>query len=190
MKVSVGISNRHVHLKKEDLRTLFGKDFELTKKKDINQPGQYAANELVTICGPKGAIENVRILGPVRPYTQIEISRTDSFKLGVNPPVRMSGDLENSEEITIIGPKGQIKTNGCILAARHIHVTNEELIKYGLSENKEYKVAINNEKNTILGSVFVKASEKAYYELHLDTDDANACMLKNGDEVELIIDEK
>lgn len=189
MKVPVGISNRHVHLKLEDLDILFGENYELTKYKDLTQPGEFASNEFVRLEGPKGIIEHVRVLGPLRSYTQVEISKTDSYKLGVNPPVRMSGDLENSEIITIIGPKGKITTNGCILAARHIHIMEEDLNNNNLKLNKPYCVRVLGEKETILGSVYFKTGN-SYFELHLDTDDANACMLKNKDEVEIIIDEE
>lgn len=189
MEIPVGISNRHVHLRHEDLYKLFGENYELTKYKDLTQPGEFASNEFVTLEGPKGVIEHVRVLGPIRSYTQVEISKTDSYKLGVNPKVRMSGDLEDSEIITLIGPKGKITTNGCILAARHIHITEEELKSNNLRLNYPYKIKVKNEKETILGSVFLKTGN-SYLELHLDTDDANACMLKNGDKVELIMDEE
>ena len=158
MKVNVGVSNRHVHLKKQDLDILFGTD--LTIKNKINQPGQFACNEVVTIKTEKSEINNVRVLGPTRNYTQIEISKTDAYKLGINPPVRSSGCLENSEVVTIIGPKGSIKTNGCIIADRHLHITNEDGTE--------------------------KESAEADFEVHLDTDDANAFLLKNGDEVEIL----
>lgn len=189
MEIPVGVSNRHVHLKKEDLNILFGENYQLTKYKDLTQPGEFASNEFVTLEGSKGVIEHVRVLGPVRNYTQVEVSKTDSYKLGVNPKVKMSGDLDDSEVITLIGPKGKITTNGCILAARHIHITEEELKSNNLKLNYSYKIKVKNEKETILGSVFLKTGN-SYLELHLDTDDANACLLKSGDKVELIIDEE
>lgn len=189
MKVPVGISNRHIHLNDKDLKILFGENYELTKYKDLMQPGEFASNEFVSLEGPKGIIEHVRVLGPLRSYTQVEISKTDSYKLGVNPPVRMSGDLEDSEVITIIGTKGKITTNGCILAARHIHITEKDLNSNNFKLNKPYYVKVLGEKETILGSVYFKTGN-SYFELHLDTDDANACMLKNNDEVEIIIDEE
>ncbi len=181
MKVKVGISNRHVHLKQSDLDILFGK--ELTIKNKINQPGQFASNELVTIKTDKSEINNVRVLGPVRNYTQIEISKTDAYKLGLNPPVRTSGDLENSEVVTIIGPNGSIKTNGCIIADRHLHITNQDKEKYNMPD--KILVKVGGIKPGVI-EVNVKASEEAYFEIHLDTDDANAFLLKNGDEVEII----
>ena len=181
MKTTVGISNRHVHLKQSDLDILFGQD--LTVKNKINQPGQFAANELVTIKTDKAEISNVRVLGPVRGYTQIEISKTDAYKLGLNPPVRTSGDLENSEVVTLIGPKGSIKTNGCIIADRHLHITYQDKEKYHMLD-KIY-VKVGGIKPGII-EVNVKASDEAYFEIHLDTDDANAFLLKNGDEVEIV----
>ena len=138
MKVRIGVSARHVHVTKEDLNTLFGEGYELTKKVDLTQPGQYACNEQVTLKGPKGEIERVRILGPERGETQVEISRTDSFKLGVKPPVRNSGDLEGAAEITIVGPKGEVTKNAAIIAARHVHATPADAKKYGF-EGKEFQ---------------------------------------------------
>ena len=181
MKVKVGISNRHVHLKQSDLDILFGK--ELTIKKMITQPGQFACNETVTIKTDKSEISNVRVLGPVRNYTQIEISKTDAYKLGLNPPVRTSGDLEGSEIVTIVGPKGSIKTSGCIIADRHLHITYKDKEKYNIPD--KIMVKIDGIKKGII-EINVKASEEAYYEIHLDTDDANAFLLKNEDELEIL----
>lgn len=181
MKIKVGVSNRHVHLKQSDLDILFGK--ELTRQKDLSQPGQFASFEVVTIKTDKSEINNVRILGPVRDYTQIEISKTDAYKLGLNPPVRSSGNLENSEVVTLIGPKGKIKTSGCIIADRHIHITHEDKEKYNFKD--KIRVKIEGEKSGVI-EVNVKSSDKAFFELHLDTDDANAFLLKNGDEVETL----
>ena len=127
MKVSVGVSNRHVHLKQSDLEKLFGKDYELENIGNLNQPGQFKSSSLVTIKTKKNEINNVRVLGPIRDYTQIEISKTDSYKLGLNPPVRNSGDLSDSEKIVIVGPKGEIETDGCIIATRHIHILKEQV---------------------------------------------------------------
>lgn len=186
MKVNVGVSARHVHVTKEDLNILFGEGFELTKKVDLSQPGQYACNEQVILKGPKGVIERVRILGPERRETQVEISKTDSFALGINPPVRNSGDLEGAAEITIIGPNGKVTKNAAIIAARHIHATKEDAVKYGF-ENKEFiKVVVNGEKGGILENVYVRISDSFSLEVHLDTDDANAFLIKNGDEVDII----
>ena len=191
MKISVGISNRHVHLTKDALELLFGKDFKLEVQKELSQKGQFASTSLVTIKGPKGEIPNVRVLGPVREYNQVEISKTDSFKLGVNPPVRNSGDLSGSFPITIIGPNGILELNeGCIIATRHIHISYDDLNKIGLPNNSKVQIKINGEKGGILDNVYLKASENGTLELHVDTDDANANLLNQGDLVEVIgIDE-
>lgn len=190
MKVSVGISNRHVHLKKNDLEILFGKGYELTKVADLKQPGQFKAKEVVTIKTNKSEILNVRVLGPIRDYTQIEISKTDAYKLGLNPPVRNSGDVDNSEIVTLIGPKGSIETAGCIIATRHIHILPEQMKLYNLSGKDKVNILIPGEKSGIISNVYLKVSDKSFFELHLDTDDANAHLLKSGDIVEIIEEEK
>lgn len=187
MKVKTGISARHVHLTKEDINILFGNDYELKKLKDLSQPGQYACDEQVILKGPKGVIERVRVLGPERNSTQAEISKTDSFVLGIKPPVRNSGDLEDASKITIIGPHGEITKNAAIIAARHIHATKEDAIKYGFVNKDIVSVKVPGEKGGILDNVFVRLSDDFAYELHLDTDDANSFLINNDDEVEIII---
>lgn len=188
MKISIGISNRHVHLKKEDLEVLFGEGYELKPLRPINQPGQFASFEKVTLKTSKDTIENVRILGPVRNYTQIEISRTDAFKLGLNPPVRESGDLKGSAPIIIIGPKGTLELEeGCIIADRHIHITPKEREELGLNNISEVSLKIEGIKGGVLEHVNVRCTETSYYEAHLDTDDANAHFVNNGDIAEIII---
>lgn len=187
MKISIGVSNRHVHLTKEHLNILFGLGYELEKKNDLTQPGQYASTATVTIKTDKSEISNVRVLGPIRNYTQVEISKTDAYKLGLNPPVRNSGDLENSEAITIIGPNGSVDINqGCIIATRHIHILPKQIKEYGLEEKEMVNVRLNGEKGGIITNVYLKVSEEAYFELHLDTDDANAHLVKNGDIGEIV----
>lgn len=186
MEVSIGVSNRHVHLKKEDLEILFGVGYELEFYKPLKQPGQFASCDKVTIKTEKSEISNVRILGPVRNYTQVEISKTDAFKLGINPPVRTSGDLKGSAGITIVGPKGTLKLNeGCIIADRHIHITPSQVKEFGLDKD-EVSVKINGIKGGILEQVHLKIDENSYFELHLDTDDANAHLISDGDIVEII----
>lgn len=187
MKVKVGVSARHVHVTKEDIKILFGEEYLLTKKVDLTQPGQYACNEQVELEGPKGTIKRVRILGPERGETQVEISKTDSFALGINPPVRNSGDLNGASEITIVGPCGRVTKNAAIIAARHIHATREDAIKYGFLDKEFVSINVSGEKSGILDNVYVRLSDSFYYEVHLDTDDANAFLIKNGDEVDLII---
>lgn len=186
--IVVGVSNRHVHLSKEDIEILFGKGYELKPVKDLGQPGQYAADEKVIIVGPKGAIEQVRVLGPARNNTQIEISKTDAFKLGLNPPVRDSGDIENTPGIVIVGPKGTvIKDKGVILAKRHIHMHPKDAQHYGVKDKDIVKVVCEKEgRRLIFDDVLVRVSEKFALEFHVDTDEANAALLKNGDLVWII----
>ena len=186
MKIKVGVSNRHIHLNEADYRLLFG-DIPLTKRNDLNQPGMYACNETVTIKGDKRLIDNVRVLGPIRSYTQVEVSKTDAYYLGVNPPVRASGDLDGAYPITIIGPKGGIIRNACIIAERHIHVDKSIRSEHHLEGIEKVSVKIDGEKGGVIDSVYLKDSEEAYFELHLDTDDANAFLLKQDDEVEIIL---
>ncbi len=188
MKVTVGISNRHVHVTKEHLEILFGENYELQVLRPVNQPGQFASVEKVSIETSKSKIDGVRILGPVRPYTQVEVSKTDAIKLGLNPPVRDSGDLKGSEPITIIGPCGKVKIEeGCILATRHIHMTPEERKKLGLEGVSKVNVKIEGEKGGIMKEVHIKSADASYYEMHIDTDDANAFLLTNNDQVEILI---
>lgn len=188
MKISIGVSSRHVHVTEEDLYTLFGQDFELEKRNDLNQPGMFASNSVVTIKTEKSIIENVRILGPIRPYTQVEISKTDAHKLGINPPVRDSGNLEGASEVTIIGPKGEITKNCAIIATRHIHLTEEHAKLYGLDGKTMVNVKLPGEKGGIITNVHLKVSKRnlAYFELHLDLDDANAHLINNDDIGEIL----
>lgn len=183
MKVTVGVSARHAHLTKDVFEKLFNKG-DLTVKVPINQPGLYAAEETVAIKGPKGKIEHVRLMGPLRDYNQVEVSKTDAYKLGVNPPVRTSGDLDGADPITIIGPKGEVTINACILADRHIHISKDEADKLGIKDRQEVNVLIKTIKPGIIQAHF-KVTDKAYKEIHLDTDDANAFLLKQNDEVEI-----
>jgi putative phosphotransacetylase len=186
--IIVGVSNRHVHLSKEDLEVLFGEGYELHPIKDLRQPGQYAAEEVVTLVGPKGKIERVRVLGPVRKETQIEISQTDAFKLGVKAPVRDSGDLDGTPGIKIVGPKGEVETKkGLILAKRHIHMLPEDAEKYGVKDKDLVYVAFEKgDRKLIFGDVLIRVSPKYALEFHVDTDEANAALLKTGDEVKLV----
>lgn len=184
-KIKLGVSNRHVHLNQSDLEELFGTDFVLEVDRFLVQKGDFASKSRVTIKTPFGSIDNVRVLGPIRDYTQVEISRTDAYKLKINPPIRKSGDLRNASLITIVGPKGSITKEACIIATRHIHATEADLLKYNLDPNKTYNVKINGEKSGIISDVHIKIKDNYVFELHLDTDDANAFLLKQGDELEL-----
>jgi putative phosphotransacetylase len=185
--VPVGMSNRHIHLSKEHLEILFGEGFELTKMKDLSQPGQYAANEKVDIVGPKGTLKGVRILGPVRKETQIEISITDGFVLGVNPPVRDSGDLAGSPGAKIIGPKGEVEIDkGIIAAARHIHMHTTDAEKFGVVDKDIVSVKIEGKRGLTFDNVLVRVHKDYALEMHVDIDEGNAASLKNGSMVEVI----
>ena len=180
--IPVGVSNRHIHLSQEHLEILFGKGYELQKLKDLSQPGQYACKEQLTLIGPSlRAIEGVRVLGPVRKASQVEISRTDSFTLKVKPPVRESGSIEGSAPVTIVGPKGLVTLKeGCILANRHIHMSDKDGERFGVKDGEYVAVEVNGDgKRTALYDVQVRVSDKFALEMHLDTDDANACGIGN-----------
>lgn len=185
--VPVGISARHLHLQKEHVEPLFGKGYVLTKFKDISQPGQYACNEKVTIKGPRGTIENVRVLGPLRKQTQVEIAASDARKLGFVPPVRSSGNLAGSAPITIIGPKGAISlTEGCIIADRHIHMHPNDAAAYGVHDGQKVSVLVDGEKGGVIGQVTIRVNERYALDMHLDTDDANAFGLTGNEWLPII----
>lgn len=184
MKVTIGVSVRHVHLTEEDYKELFNED--LTVKVPINQPGQFAANQTVTLEANNKKLEHIRVIGPCRSYTQVEISRTDAYYFKITPPVRESGNLTAAEKIKIIGPKGQIERNACVISDRHIHITSEERKKYNLTKDK-YQVRINGEKGGIMDNVFIREADNSFYEMHIDSDDANAFDLKQNDEVEILL---
>lgn len=186
--IKVGVSARHVHLSREDLDTLFGKGFELTKKKTL-MGREFASDQQVTLVGPSlRAIENVRVLGPVRKNTQVEISRTDTFVLKVSPPVRPSGDIKGSEKLVIVGPKGSVYLKeGVIIANRHIHLTPEYAQKNGINDGDYVDVLVDGSvKPTKFFDVQVRVRDDFNVEMHIDTDDANACGIKNGDTVKII----
>ncbi|MBQ1962159.1 MAG: phosphate propanoyltransferase [Clostridia bacterium] len=186
--IPVGISNRHIHLSREHINILFGEGYELTPMKDLSQPGQYACKEQLTIVGPSlRPIEKVRVLGPERPDSQVEISRTDSYVLKVKPPVRESGKTAGSAPVTIIGPKGIVELKeGCIIANRHIHMSLEDGKRFGVNDNEYVTVDVNSERRTRFYDVQVRVSDKFSLEMHLDTDDANAAAIKNGDKVSIV----
>ena len=185
--VPIGVSNRHLHVAQDDLEALFGKGYQLTVKKDLSQKGQFAAEETVTLVGPKAAMANVRILGPCRKRTQVEVSRTDCFQLGLNPPVRDSGDLDGSESIKIVGPRGEVTIPaGAILAKRHIHMTCEEAEKLGLRDRDTVMARTSGERALIFDEVLVRVHPTFTWEMHIDTDEANAASLKNGSLVTII----
>ena len=186
--IPIGVSNRHIHLSQADLETLFGAGYELTPIKELSQPGQYACKELLTIIGPSmRPIENVRVLGPVRKASQVEISATDSYVLKVKPPVRESGKIEGSAPIRIVGPKGIVElSEGCIIANRHIHMSPSEAQMFGLCDGDYVDIDVNGARPTRWFDVQVRVHKDFRLEMHVDTDDANAAGIGNGSLVEIV----
>ena len=186
-QVPVGVSNRHIHLSQKDVETLFGPGHQLTKKKEL-MGGQYACEECCTIVGLKlRAIENVRVLGPARKATQVEISYTDARKLGINVPVRKSGDIAGSAPIAIVGPKGAVYCKeGCIVAARHIHMAPADAARAGVNDGDYVSVKMDNERGTTFDQVKIRVDESFTLEMHIDTDEANAGDIKSGDKVVIV----
>ena len=186
--VPVGVSNRHIHLNKADLEVLFGEGYELTPFKDLSQPGQYACKELLTIIGPSlRPIENVRVLGPLRKQSQVEISATDSYVLKVKPPVRESGNLVGSAGITIVGPKGVVRlAEGCIIANRHIHMSPSDAVKFNVKDGDFVTVDVTGKRRTRWYDVQVRVHSDFRLEMHVDTDDANSAGIKNGSTVTVV----
>lgn len=173
--VPVGISNRHIHLSQADLDQLFGAGYQLTPMKELSQPGQFACKETVTICGPKGAIEKVRVLGPVRKETQIEIVAGDCFKLGVKAPAKLSGDLAGTPGITVVGPRGSVQTaQGLIVAQRHIHMAPADAQAYGVQDGQIVKIRVSGLRGGIYDNVAIRVTTSSKLECHLDTEEANA----------------
>lgn len=185
--ITAGVSARHLHLSQEHLETLFGADAQLTPVKDLGQPGQYASEEKVQVTGPKGEFPAVRVLGPVRGQTQVEVSLTDAFKLGVIPPVRDSGDIDNTPGVKLTGPKGEVELEkGLIIAKRHIHMTPKDAERFDVSDKDLVSVLCDTEgRKAIFQDVLIRVSPKYALEFHVDTDEANAVFLKSGDEVRI-----
>ncbi len=187
MLVPVGISARHIHLTQDDLARLFGYGYELTVKKELSQPGQFAAEETLDIIGPKGTLKHVRILGPLRSRTQVELSQTDLRTIGLKAPVRSSGDTDGTPGVTLVGPQGTITTqDGVIIADRHVHLSLDEAREFGLKDGDCVTIRIDGVKPGTMGHVLVRASEKFRKDFHIDTDDANAFQLQQGQLVEII----
>lgn len=185
--IPVSISARHIHLNREHLNLLFGSGHELTKVKDISQPGQFAAEEKVTLVGSRGRIDNVRVLGPLREETQVEISATDGRFLGIKPIVRESGNHEGTPGLVIVGPKGILNLNrGCIVAERHIHMTPEDAVNFGVNDGQKVCVKVDSIRGGILDNVFVRVRKDFALDMHIDVDDSNAFLIKNGDMLEIL----
>ncbi len=180
--VPVGVSNRHIHLTKADLAVLFGEGYELTPLKDLSQPGQFACKETLTLVGPSlRPIENVRVLGPLRGKSQVEISATDSYVLKVKPPVRESGNVVGSAGVTIVGPKGVVQLKeGCIIANRHIHMSPSDAASFRVKDGDTVTVDVEGKRRTRWYDVQVRVSPDFRLEMHVDTDDANAAASATG----------
>ena len=185
--VPIGVSARHVHLTQEHVEALFGPGYQLTKKKDL-MGGQFASNETVTIVGLKlRAIENVRILGPVRKASQVEISATDAVRLGMKVPVRESGNIAGSAPIARVGPKGALYLKeGCIIAMRHIHMSPKDAEAAGVKDGDIVSVKADNERGTIFNQVKIRVDESFTLEMHIDTDEANASQISQGSTVYIL----
>ena len=179
--IEIEASGRHIHLSQEDLDTLFGKGYVLTKVKDLSQPGQYACKERVNITGPKGTIKNVVVLGPVRKDTQVEVSLTDAKVLGINVPIRQSGEIENTPPIKIETQNAVVeKDKGIIVAKRHIHIEEKDMHKFNVKDGDIVKVKVFSDRPLIFDDVVVRVSPKFKTYMHIDYDEANACSFKNG----------
>ena len=186
-KVEVGISNKHVHLTEADVATLFGAGYKLTHKKDLKQPGMYATEELVDVVGPKGTLKAIRVLGPCRRESQVELAMTDARVIGLSLPVRESGVLDGSPGVKLIGPKGEVVlTKGAIIAVRHIHLSMAEAAEAGVKDKDRVKVKTTGSRPLIFEDVLIRASDNFVKEMHVDTDEGNAAGIKNDDPVEII----
>lgn len=182
--VIANVSNRHLHLCQKDLEKLFGKNYTLKKNKDLMQPGEFASDETVTIKGIKGEIKKVRVLGPVRKATQVEISRTDSFVLGVNALLRISGDIAGSAPLTIVGSAGTVELKeGCIVAKRHVHFAVQDADFFQIKDGENLRIKVENERGLVFDNVVARVRGNMALEFHVDTDEANAAGIKNGDKV-------
>ena len=187
-KVLVETSARHVHVTREALDILFGKDYELTVKKMLSQPGQYASAERVDVVGPKKTLTGVSILGPIRPETQVELSLTDARSIGVVAPVRESGQIAGSGACKLVGPKGEVEiTEGVIAAKRHIHMTPADAAEFGVTDKQVVSVKIDSDGRSLtFGDVVVRVSEKYALAMHIDTDESNAGCVAPGTMGEVI----
>jgi len=186
----IGVSCRHIHLSEEHIEALFGEGYRLTKKKDLSQPGQYACEETVTLVGPKGDIPRVRILGPARSESQVELAFTDAFKLGLQTPVRDSGNLEESPGLEVqVGNKKITLDRGAIVALRHLHLSEEQAATYGLKDKDIVKVLVDGCRGGVFHNVLVRVKPNYTLDFHIDTDEANAFGAKTGDWATVIIED-
>ncbi len=186
-KVKIGLSNKHVHLSQQDLETLFGPGYELTPSKPLVQPGQFAAEEKVDIVGPKKTLSGIRVLGPVRKETQVELALTDARTIGIKAPVRESGKLEGTPGCKLVGPCGEVEIDhGVIAALRHVHLNDEQAKEAGVKDGDWVSIKIDGERGVIYNNVLVRAGAKHEREVHLDTDEGNAAGCGPDTECEII----
>ena len=186
MKLPIALSNKHVHLSQADVDVLFGEGYELTHKKDLSQPGQFACEEMVEVVGPKGSTK-MRVLGPVRPESQVEVSLADARGLGLSVPVRQSGDIDGTPAFKLVGPNGEVECEkGIIVAARHIHMSLEDAEKFGVKDKDVVSVKTEGLRGLTFHNVLVRANANFALEMHVDIEEGNAAGVKNGDLVELI----
>lgn len=186
-KIPIGVSARHVHLAQAEVEKLFGENYQLTPKFELSQPGQFAAEETVVIAGPKGSIERVRILGPARSLSQVEVSWTDAMKLGMKPPLRISGDIKGSSPVTLIGPKGSVVLNeGLIIAQAHIHMSPADSVRFQVADGQSVQIKVEGIRPIILSNVIIRVSDRYRLEMHIDTDEANAGLIQQGALAEII----
>lgn len=186
-KIPIGVSARHVHLAQAEVEQLFGENYQLTPKFELSQPGQFAAEETVVIAGPKGSIERVRILGPARSLSQVEVSWTDAMKLGLKPPLRISGDIHGSSPVTLIGPKGSVVLNeGLIIAQAHIHMSPADSARFQVVDGQSVQIKVEGIRPIILSNVVIRVSERYRLEMHIDTDEANAGLIQQGTLAEIM----
>jgi acetate kinase len=182
MPIPIGVSAHHVHLSQQDVERLFGRGHQLTPRASLAQPGQFACEEQVRLVGPRGSIDRVRVLGPARPETQVEISRTEGYQLGINAPIRMSGDLGGTPGLVLEGTEGRVELmEGVIYAHRHMHMTPTDARRLGLRDRDIVRVRVESDRELVFGDVAVRVSPKYKLELHLDTDEANAAEINSGD---------
>jgi len=190
-KIPIGVSARHVHLAQAEVEQLFGENYQLTPKFELSQPGQFAAEETVVLAGPKGSIEKVRILGPARALSQVEVSWTDAMKLGLKPPLRISGDIKGSSPVTLIGPNGSVVlTEGLIIAQAHIHMSPADSVRFQVVDGQSVQIKVAGIRPITLANVMIRVSERYRLEMHVDTDEANAGLIQQGDFAEIVNGQK
>lgn len=186
-EIPVGISNRHIHLSPEHVEMIFGKGYELTKIKDLSQPGQYACKETITICGPKGALEKIRVLGPMRSKTQVELSLGDCRQAGISPSVRLSGNLKETSGVTLVGPKGSVQLcEGVIVAQRHIHMDRKHADKFNVRDGELVQIEVEGLRGGILSNVSIRTNDSFSLECHLDVEEANSMGITPKSKVKIV----